>query len=67
MTAFLFLLFLVVLVAFVATRKSAQETKPLITVPKKVEVPVVVEEVKAEVTKKPRKPRAKKITSKKKN
>ena len=66
MTAFLFLLFLVVLVAFVATRKSAQETKPLITVPKKVEVPVVVEEVKAEV-KKPRKPRAKKITSKKKN
>jgi len=63
---FLFLLFLVVLVAFVATRKSAQETKPLITVPKKVEVPVVVEEVKTEV-KKPRKPRAKKITGKKKN
>ena len=67
MTMFLFLLFLVVLVTFVVTRKSAQETKPLITVPKKVEVPVVVEEVKVEVTKKPRKPRAKKITGKKKN
>lgn len=67
MTVFLFLLFLVALVAFVAIRKSAQETKPIITVPKKVEVPVVVEEVKVEVTKKPRKPRAKKTTPKKKS
>jgi hypothetical protein len=67
MTMFLFLLFLVVLVAFVATRKSAQETKPLVIVPKKVEEVVVPVAEEVKVTKKPRKPRAKKITGKKKN
>ena len=75
MSTFLVLVFLVALVAFVVNRKAAQPLK-LVGNIKKVEAEVVkvVEvatkqpeiEVTEEVVKKPRKPRTKKITSKKK-
>ena len=67
MTMFLFLLFVVLVAGFVATRKTAQPLKPLVSNVKKVEAVKVQEpEVKEEVVvKKARKPRAKKITSKK--
>jgi hypothetical protein len=79
MTMFLFLLFLIVVVAFVATRKANQPLKPLVGNVKKVaevatktldvngDGKVDLKDVKAaaEVVKKVRKPRAKKITPKK--
>ena len=79
MTMFLFLLFLIVVVAFVATRKANQPLKPLVGNVKKVaEVATKTLDVNgdgkvdlkdvtaaAEVVKKVRKPRAKKITPKK--
>ena len=80
MTMFLFLVFLIVVVAFVATRNNLQPVKLVGNVKKaeaavaktldvngdgKVDLKDVV--AAAEVVKKIRKPRAKKITPKKKN
>lgn len=79
MSTFLFLVFLAAVVAFVVTRKSNQPLKPLVGNVKKVaevatktldvngDGKVDLKDVKAaaEVVKKVRKPRAKKITPKK--